>query len=159
MILFLWNLLLAVTWAVATGEFTLGNLIIGMVLGYFMLWLARRVLGETNYFRKVPQVLKFAGFYIKQMVLSNLRVAYDVVTPNHYMTPGVIAVPLDAKTDSEITLLANLISLTPGTLSLTVSDDRSTLYVHCMYIPGNDIDAARHEIKHGLERRVLELLR
>jgi multicomponent Na+:H+ antiporter subunit E len=157
--IFLWNLLLAVTWAVATGHFTLGNLLLGMVLGYFILWFARRTLGPTNYFAKVPQVVTFAIFYIKQLILSNLRVAYDVITPTHYMQPGVIDVPLDARTDAEITLLANLITLTPGTLSLDVADDRRTLYVHCMYIPGNDIAAARDEIKQGLERRVLEVMR
>jgi multicomponent Na+:H+ antiporter subunit E len=75
------------------------------------------------------------------------------------MRPGVIAVPLDAKTDAEITLLANLITLTPGTLSLDLSPDRGVLYVHTMYIDQDDVERARRQIKDNLERRVLELLR
>ncbi len=59
--------------------------------------------------------------------------------------------------DVEITLLANLVTLTPGTLSLDVSEDRSTLFVHAMFV--DDPDVLRREIKHGFERRVLELLR
>jgi multicomponent Na+:H+ antiporter subunit E len=75
------------------------------------------------------------------------------------MRPGIIAIPLDARTDLEITLLANLITLTPGTLSLDVSADRRVLYVHVMYIDNDDIEAVRRSIKDGFERRVLEVLR
>jgi multicomponent Na+:H+ antiporter subunit E len=103
-------------------------------------------------------VIRFICFYLWQLVLSNLRVAYDVVTPTHYMRPGVIAIPLDVQTDAEITLLANLITLTPGTLSVDLSPDRRVLYVHVMYIDHDDVEAARQQIKAGLERRVLEVL-
>ncbi len=157
--MFLWNLLLALAWTVSTGQFTVPNLLVGLVLGYLILRFARRALGPSKYFYKVPQVVGFAFFYLWQLVLSNLRVAYDVITPTHYMQPGVISVPLDARTDAEITLLANLITLTPGTLSLDLSADRRTLYVHAMYIDNREVDLARRQIKEGLERRVLELLR
>jgi multicomponent Na+:H+ antiporter subunit E len=156
---FLWNLLLALTWTVATGQFTITNLTVGIGLGYLILFLAQPALGSSTYFAKVPQVLSFVLFYLWQLFLANLRVAYDVATPTHYMRPGLIAVPLDAQTDAEITLLANLISLTPGTLSVDLSADRRVLYVHVMYIDHDDVEAARRQIKDGLERRVLEVLR
>jgi len=151
--------LLAVTWAVATGEFSLPNLVMGFGLGFLVLLFARRAIGPSKYFAKAPQVVGFCCFYLWQLILSNLRVAYDVVTPTHYMRPGVIALPLDAKTDAEITLLANLITLTPGTLSLELSPDKSVLYVHTMYIDDDDVARVRHQIKDRLERRVLELMR
>ncbi len=157
--MFLWNLLLALAWTVSTGQFTVANLLVGLVLGYFILLFAGRAIGYSSYFSKVPQVVAFALFYFGQLILANLRVAYDVVTPTHYMQPGVIAIPLDAHTDAEITLLANLITLTPGTLALDLSADRSVLYVHAMYINNCDVEEARRQIKEGLERRVLELLR
>jgi multicomponent Na+:H+ antiporter subunit E len=72
------------------------------------------------------------------------------------MRPGIIAVPLDATRDSEILLLAALINLTPGSVALDVSPDRTLLYVHVMYM--DDPDTARAEIKEGFERRVLRLL-
>jgi multicomponent Na+:H+ antiporter subunit E len=65
--------------------------------------------------------------------------------------------PLDARTDEEITMLANLVTLTPGTVCLDVSEDRRTMFIHAMFV--NDPDELRNEIKQGLERRVLELLR
>lgn len=156
---FLWNLVLALTWAVATGQFTLANVTAGFVLGYLVLLFAQRFIGHSGYFAKVPQVIRFALFYLRQLILSNLRIAYDIVTPTHYMQPGVIAVPLDARTDTEITLLANLITLTPGSLSLDLSPDRRVLYVHVMYVDYGNVDEARRSIKDGLERRVLEVLR
>ncbi|MEL7089262.1 MAG: Na+/H+ antiporter subunit E, partial [Planctomycetota bacterium] len=82
---------------------------------------------------------------------------YDVITPAANRSPAVIGIPLDATTDAEITLLANLITLTPGTLSLDLSEDRRTLYVHAMF--ADDPEAFCREIKEGFERRVLELLR
>ena len=154
-----WNVLLALTWAVAFGKFTPQHLAFGFGLGYLILMFTRRALGPTHYFVKVPQVIGFAFFYLWQLFLSNLRVAYDVVTPTHYMKPGVIAVSLEARTDVEITMLANLITLTPGTLSLDLAPDRSVLYVHCMYIDDGNVDLARRHIKEGLERRVLQVLR
>jgi multicomponent Na+:H+ antiporter subunit E len=76
-----------------------------------------------------------------------------------YVCPGVVAIPLDARTDVEIALLANLITLTPGSVTLDLSEDRRVLYVHAMYIDGGDVEAYVRSVKEGLERRVLELLR
>jgi multicomponent Na+:H+ antiporter subunit E len=78
-----------------------------------------------------------------------------VITLAHTMRPGVVAVPLELQTDAAITLLANLITLTPGTLSLDVSADRRVLYVHTMYL--DDVEQFRREIKEGFERRVIEV--
>jgi multicomponent Na+:H+ antiporter subunit E len=80
-----------------------------------------------------------------------------VITPKHISRPGIIGVPLDAETDLEIFIVANLLSLTPGTLSVDLSGDRRTLFVHVMFL--TDVEAARADIKNGLERRVLEVMR
>jgi len=149
------NIGLALAWAALTGEFSPANLLIGFGLGYLTLLAARRALGPSSYFGKVRLAIGFALFFLWELILSNLRVAHDVLTPRHHMRPRVIAVPLDARTDAEITTLANLISLTPGTLSLDVSADRRTLYIHAMYAA--DAEAVRREIKDGLERWVLAL--
>jgi multicomponent Na+:H+ antiporter subunit E len=154
---FLWNILLALAWVAMTADFTPTNLALGFVLGYLILSFAQRILGPSNYFLKVRQVIGFIAFFLRELVLANLRVAYDVITPGYHMRPAIVVVPLDVKTDLEITLLANLITVTPGSFSLDVSDDRSVLYVHAMYV--DDPATFRREIKEGFERRVLELLR
>lgn len=155
--LFLGNILLALVWMALTGEFSAPNLLAGFGLGYMILYFARHALSASNYFTKVGQVISFFVFFMQELVLSNLRVAYDVITPSYHMRPGVIAIPLDVQTPTEITLLANLITLTPGTLSLDVSDDRKVLYVHALFV--DDPDKVRSSIKNGFERRVIELLR
>jgi multicomponent Na+:H+ antiporter subunit E len=90
-------------------------------------------------------------------VLSSVRVAIDVIKPRLTMRPSVIAVPLELTSDAQITLLANLISLTPGTLSVDVSDDKSCLYVHAMY--GDDAEALSRSIKDDFEHRIREVFR
>jgi multicomponent Na+:H+ antiporter subunit E len=154
---FLWNLLLALGWVAATGVFTFNNLIAGFILGFLVLFFTREVVDSTRYINKVWQVLGLLVFFLWELFLANMRVAYDVITPRHRMKPGVIAIPLEASTDSEITILSNLITLTPGTMSLDVSADRKVMYIHAMYI--DDIDETRRKIKNGFERRVLEVLR
>jgi multicomponent Na+:H+ antiporter subunit E len=148
------NVLLALTWVAVTGRFTPTNFAAGFLLGFAALRLAG---GEGRYGRRLRLALGFALFYLWELALANLRVAYDVVTRTHHMRPGILAIPLDARTDAEITLLANLITLTPGSLSLDVSPDRRTLYIHAMYI--DDVEAFRRRLKEQLERRVLELFR
>ena len=154
---FLWNILLAVLWAALTGHLTPFHLAVGFVLGALVLSFVQRENGSPRYLVKLRQSAGLALFFLGELILSNLRVAYDVVTPRHHMRPGIVAVPLDAETDAEITLLANLVTLTPGTLSLDVSADRRFLYVHSMYI--DDVETTRRRIKNGFERRVLEVLR
>lgn len=93
-------------------------------------------------------------YFIKELIESAVRVFIDVMTPGVPGSPRFVAMPLDAKTDLSITLTANLITLTPGTLSVDVSDDRRYLLVHAMY--GEEgTDAVNASMKNGLERMVL----
>jgi len=151
------NLALGVLWMALTGTVTTWNLLLGLGLAYLVLRATQGTRKRSVYFRKVPETLRFLGFFLRELVVSSLRVAYDVVTPRLHMRPAIIAVPLDAKTDVEITLLACLLTLTPGTLTLDVSRDRKTLFVHAMFV--GDYEPARAAIKKGLELRTLRLLR
>lgn len=152
------NVLLALAWIALTGQFTPANLALGFALGYVMLWIAQRAGKPLGYFTKVRLVLGFAAFFLWEMVKANLQVTYYILAPYRKMRPGVIAVPLDVRTDMEITLLSNLITLTPGTLSLDVSADRRVMYIHSMTL-GDATDEFRRQIKSGFERRVMEVLR
>jgi len=154
---FLYNVVIAFVWALLNGEVNNTNLFIGFVIGYAILGSTRNENAKTSYFMKVGQVIQFTIIFVKELLISSVRVAYDVVTPTDYAKPGIIAVPIDAKTDLEITSLANIISLTPGTLSLDVSKDRKHLYIHVMFI--DNPDELRREIKEGLEKRLLEMMR
>jgi multicomponent Na+:H+ antiporter subunit E len=101
--------------------------------------------------------LGFLLFYCKEVLVANIKVAWDVVTPGYLSKPGFIALPLDTRTDAEILLLSNLISMTPGTLSMDVSTDRKVLYIHAMYL--DDAGALKVTLKNDFERRVIDLMR
>ena len=154
---FLSNLVLAIFWALASGRVTVGTVVVGFVAGYVTLFVTRRATGAEPYTRKTAGAVMLLLVFLRELIKANLRLAHDVLTPTHYMRPAIIGIPLDARSDFEITLLANLITLTPGTLSLNVSEDRSVLYIHSVYTP--DADHLRHTIKESLERRILELTR
>jgi multicomponent Na+:H+ antiporter subunit E len=151
------NIALAMIWAAMTGEVTAGNLAVGFMLGYAILVLQQVVVGKSTYYHKVNRTSVFLLYFLMELLLSSLRVAAAALFPRRFTRPGIVAIPLDAKTDIEIVLLASVVTLTPGTLSLEVSGDRSTLFVHCMFL--EDPDRIRREIKDGLERRLLEVLR
>jgi multicomponent Na+:H+ antiporter subunit E len=154
---FIWNIVLALTWAGVNGDFTINTVAVGFLLGYLVLLISERIPAHPKYFKRVRLVILFSLFYLRELIVANVRVAYSVIVPRNLLKPGVIAVPLDAKSDSEITLLSVLVTLTPGTLSIDVSADRRFLYVHTLFI--DDLEEARRSIKTGIERRLLEVMR
>ncbi len=149
---------LALVWTAMTGEPSLANLVFGALLGYGTL----RATGvdrplRVRITRKLPAFLALAVYFVWQLVLANLRMARAVLGRVDRLRPAIIAVPLELETDAEITTLADLITLTPGTLSMDVSTDRKVLYVHVADC--EDVGRARREIKQGFERRVREVYR
>ncbi len=157
----LWNLILMLVWCALFGDFAVKNLVGGFLIGYLMLMLlsSRGVVGSPRYLRRVRRILSFLGFFLKELVLANIRVARDVVTPGINSKPAIVAVPLSDLSDAEITLLATLVSLTPGTMSMDVSTNRETLYLHVMHLDDGDVARLRAAIHDGFEARVKEVLR
>ncbi|KZM49222.1 Na+/H+ antiporter subunit E [Labrenzia sp. OB1] len=155
--LFLVNILLALAWGAVTGNFSEVNLAFGFVLGLGALYLIREQVGTTLYFKRFAKGIGLALLFVYELVLSAWRVAVIVLQPRIKLQPGIIAFPLTVDRDFEITMLANLITLTPGTLSVDVSDDRKILYVHCIDVP--DPQATIDDIKNGFERKILEVFR
>src|SRR5690606_4790039 len=95
--------------------------------------------------------------FLYELGVRAIKVAKIVLTPDlkSVLNPAIVAVPLNVTSDAEIALLANLITLTPGTLSVDVSDDRRTLYVHVLALSSRDELIA--EIANGFERKVKEV--
>lgn len=151
------NTFIALAYMGVQGKFNLTGFLVGFALGYMALWVTQPLYGNTRYFRRVPKAMLLGAFFMIELLRSNLRVFWDVVTPGHISHPGIVGVPLSARSDMEILLVANLISLTPGTLSIDLSPDRRTLFVHVMFL--DDPEAFRQSIKDGIERRVLEVTR
>ena len=106
-------------------------------------------------FKTTKTVLWLMATFLHDLVASALQVAGAIVNPSRQLRPAIIAVPLDVKKDASISALANMVTLTPGTTSIHVSDDRSTLYIHSLDC--DDKDALIASIKARFETRLMEL--
>jgi multicomponent Na+:H+ antiporter subunit E len=99
--------------------------------------------------------ISLAGIFVKELIVSSVAVARSVLGEKGSAASAIIAVPIDLKTRAGVTTLANCVSLTPGTTSLHVSDDMSTLYIHVLDAPsGDDVIA---DIKTKFETRIKEI--
>jgi len=153
------NLLLAVVWCGLVASFSILNMVFGYALGFVALWISQPLYNvTTNYFVRNWRVAKLVVYFLWELLASSVQVAWTVMTPwRKRPEPAVVAMPLDVHSDLEILMVSSLISLTPGTLSLDVSDDRSTLYVHAMF--GDDPEQTVRDLKSGMEYRVAEVFR
>ena len=106
--------------------------------------------------RRLPASIVFLVALVRDLIVANVRVAIEIVTPGYQMRPGIVRVPTRTRTPMEATILANLITMTPGTLTLEVDPDTFDLYVHGLYI--DDIDAFRADIART-EDRLLKVMR
>lgn len=146
------SLLLALVWAALQGEITLVNLVVGYLVGYALLaLLARGGVMPSTLVARTGHALRLAAFFAWELVVANFRVAADVLRGTR-IEPAVVGIPLDVTTDGEILLLSMLINITPGSVTIDLSDDRRTLYVHVMHM--KSAEETRREIKDGFERRV-----
>lgn len=152
------NLLLAFLWAAIIGPFSVANLFAGFVLGYIVLRAAAGARERPRYVRQVIATIGLTYFTIIEIIKANVRVAYYTVSSLGSLNPAVLTVELEPDvTDAEVTLLAILVTLTPGTLTLDVTGNNEKMIVHFMHV--DDRDAAIREIKDGFERRILEMTR
>ena len=150
-------LLMALIWGAISGSFSVANLLLGFVVGAVALRLVRGQ--EISFGLRVRpiKVLILTLSFLYELVMSAVRVAILVLSPRMELRPGIFAYRLRVNTDFEIALLANLITLTPGTLSVDVSADRRTLFIHT--IDCSDRQKLRQDIANGFERQIMEAFR
>ena len=99
------------------------------------------------------RLIPFLAFYIYDVVQSNFRVAHDVLTPRHRLKPGFVGLDIRGMSDRQVVLMANLITMTPGTLGIAVSPDQKRLFIHAMYIDGSPAELAA-ELERNYGRKV-----
>lgn len=148
---------LVLLWAAITANFSTANLLLGVALAIAAVGFLRRSFARPLHYGKLAAIARLALTFVVELLLSAVRVARIVLTPDigSALRPAIIAFPLSVKSDVEIATLANLITLTPGTLSVDVSDDRSVLYIHALSFTTREAFIA--EIANGFERQVKEV--
>lgn len=155
--LFLLNLILALTWAALQGELNATNLVIGFLVSAAVIYVFRQMFFEPRYFTKLGLGIKLVLVFFKELIKSNLSVLKIVISPRLRVRSGVIAVPTELRNDVALTLLANMITLTPGTLTLDISPDRRYLFVHTLNL--DDPEDVKREIRMAFEVYLQELSR
>lgn len=104
---------------------------------------------------RVVRTLWFLAWFLWELALANAVVAWEVITPRYMMRPGIVACPYRGN-EIEATLLANLITFTPGTMTLAVDTERRLMYVHALHI--RTPDALRESVRE-LEDRLFGVTR
>lgn len=89
-------------------------------------------------------LLCFFLFYLKEVLVANIEIAIDIMSPRHRASPGFIELPLGPMSNMQILLLTNLITMTPGTVSFDLSHDRKRLLIHVLYLKGQPDQLREH---------------
>ena len=105
-----------------------------------------------KWIRKAFAVFRLAGYTIGELTLANLRVAVHLFSPLERLKPRIVRVPIEKASPAELVVLSNLITLTPGTLTVEVDEDLTSLYVHVMN--AGDVEKVRKQIQTGFARRI-----
>lgn len=141
-----------VVWLALWGEFSAANVVSGAVVAVLALRLfpLRPTTGPGRF--RLVWALRLLGYFLVKLVEANAVVAWEAVTPRNRIVEGIVAVPVTSASDVLVSVVANAISLTPGTLTIEVETDPHVLYVHVLHL--HDIDAVRQDVTR-LERYVL----
>ncbi|MCD7059422.1 Na+/H+ antiporter subunit E [Pelagibacterium xiamenense] len=150
-------LILAIVWGAVTGSFGIMNLLLGLGVAVIALFFVRDRVTRPNLLRRMWRIVSLIGLFLYELMMSAIRVAVLVAAPDmgRRVRPAIIAYPLTVTSDVEITLLSSLITLTPGTLSVDVSKDRKTLYVHVLEL--HDEKETIRSIRTGFEAKIIEV--
>ncbi|TDL78611.1 Na+/H+ antiporter subunit E [Peribacillus frigoritolerans] len=151
------NFSIAFTWMFLKGEYSVQDFFNGYFFGLLMIFALRRFFNHRFYLWNVFAVLKLLYIFNRELIMSNLAVLKVVLAPKITTRPGIFKLETELKKDWEITILANLITLTPGTLVVEISDDNRYLYIHAMDLA--DAEEARKEIKNTFEKAIQEVSR
>jgi len=142
-------------WMVMSSSFDLGQLVLGLLLGVVIPLFAARLDREFARLGTLRPVPKLIAVVLWDILVSNLRVAAQVLGPEHKLKPGFIWVPLDIANIHGIAALTSFITLTPGTVSAALSEDRRHLLVHVLHL--EDPTALINEIKSRYEAPLMEI--
>ncbi len=151
-------LVLAIIWVGVNRSLSPGHVLLGFVLGALAAWLAAHAAPSDAGRPRLPHIGRMLPFLLLvgwDILIANLRVAALILGPMRRIRSGFVEVPLDVTRDVAIHVLASIITLTPGTVSLCISDDRRRLLVH--YLNSEDPAALVREIKTRYERRIQEI--
>lgn len=154
----LWlNLFIAFLWMQLNDHWSTLNFLIGYLVGMGLIFLFRRFFAQPFYLRKLWAAFKLFFIFVKELVLSGIFVIEQTLIPEPTYKVGVVPLKTKLESDIELTLISLMITLTPGSVVLEISPDRSTLYVHAMGVP--DATHTVMKARDAFEKAIMEVTR
>ncbi len=155
-------LALAVAWMFLRGDLSVVSFIVGLFFGFIAVFITRAIIKPEfmesfpRVLRRLPAFLRYLGFFVISVIQGNFDVSYRALHPRLPVHPGILAVDVEGRSELEVTMMANTITLTPGTLTMEVDMEKGVMYVHSIDV--RDLDRVREELKE-VERYVRRVLR
>ena len=149
------SLVLLVIWLWLNASFAPGQLVLGAIVALTIPWFTHRFWPEQTRLRRPLVLVPFAARVALDIVVANFTFALTILGPNRALRPHFVAVPVELSSDFALVALAQVISLTPGTVSAEISADRRQLVVHSLST--DDPEALVASIKQRYERPLKEL--
>lgn len=147
---------LLLMWLLLNNTVAMGHVVLGALLGVLIPLLTAGFWPERVCVRRPWVLLKFVGVVLWDMVVANLQVAVWILGSSRKLQPAFMVLELDIRTPLGVSLLANTISLTPGTVSCEVSADRRQLLIHALHV--TDAEASVRAMKQRYEQPLIEVL-
>src|SRR5690625_2663352 len=151
------NLVISFMWMFLSEYYTFSSYLFGYMIGAALLFLLNRFFPSRFYLYPIYRILILILIFIRELILSNISIVKLVYRRKPDFEPGIFAMPIEVTKNWEMTLLANLITLTPGTLTVAISEDQSTFFIHAMHI--DDKEESIYEIKNTFEKAIMEVTR
>lgn len=149
---FVINLLVSVIWLLVTNSYTLNNFVLGFILGLFLVYLLHRVLSGQFYLVRIYRIIMLIITFLTELIKANFGVLKIILKPRIENKPGFFVYETELERDWQLVLLSNLITLTPGTVVLGISDDRKKIYIHSIDFSTKEEEI--QNIKSSLEKVV-----
>ncbi|NLC27833.1 MAG: Na+/H+ antiporter subunit E [Campylobacteraceae bacterium] len=149
------SIILWVTWLLLNNTVDMGHVVLGAILAILIPRITSSFWPEKIYITNLSTLMRFYGIVLYDILIANIVVAKQVLSPNSSLKPGFLAVPLDITHPLGISVLASTITLTPGTVSADLSPDKKTLTVHALHVVDTDAEIA--SIKSRYEAPLMEV--
>lgn len=143
------------SWLLLNNSFDPGHMLLGLVLALFIPWFTSRFWQEKVCLKNPLTLLKFFVVVMWDILIANVTVAKLILGKNEKLQPAFFYIDLDVTHPLAISILANTISLTPGTVSCDLTADRKRLFIHALH--AEDIDQIIADIKHRYEAPLKEV--
>lgn len=149
------SVFMLVMWLLMANDFGAGQILLGAIVGWMIPYLTQSFWPQTTYLYRPILAIRFLLRVLMDIVRANIEIALLILGPRRNLHPAFMRVPLDLKEDFTITIFANTISLTPGTVSVDLQMEEGYLIVHGLNV--KDVDAAIAQMKARYEAPLKEI--